>query len=66
MTKAGIEALIEIGGNGSQTVNLALSKQGFPTVGIASSIDNDLVGSIPQLESLFEKNYFCYLFVHTY
>jgi len=45
MTEAGIEALIVIGGNGSQTGNLALSKHGFPTVGIASTIDNDLVGS---------------------
>jgi 6-phosphofructokinase 1 len=45
MTEAGIEALIVIGGNGSQTGNLALSQHGFPTVGIASTIDNDLVGS---------------------
>jgi 6-phosphofructokinase 1 len=41
----GIEALVVIGGNGSQTGNYALSKQGFPVVGIASTIDNDLYGS---------------------
>jgi 6-phosphofructokinase 1 len=42
---AGIEGLIVIGGNGSQTGNYALSKLGFPVIGIASTIDNDLVGS---------------------
>lgn len=42
---AGIEGLIVIGGNGSQTGNYALHKLGFPVVGIASTIDNDLVGS---------------------
>ncbi len=41
----GIDALIVIGGNGSQTGNFALQKHGFPTVGIASTIDNDLYGS---------------------
>jgi 6-phosphofructokinase 1 len=42
---AGIEGLAVIGGNGSQTGNYALHKLGFPTVGIASTIDNDLWGS---------------------
>ncbi|MES1172191.1 MAG: 6-phosphofructokinase [Bacteroidota bacterium] len=37
-----IEALVVIGGNGSQAGAHALSKMGFPVVGIASTIDNDL------------------------
>lgn len=40
-----IDALVVIGGNGSQTGAYSLSKQGFPVVGIASTIDNDLYGS---------------------
>lgn len=40
-----IEALVVIGGNGSQTGAYELSKMGFPVVGIASTIDNDLYGS---------------------
>jgi 6-phosphofructokinase 1 len=38
----GIEALIVIGGNGSQAGAYALSQMGFPVVGVASTIDNDL------------------------
>ena len=41
----GIEALVVIGGNGSQSGNLALHKHGFPVVGVASTIDNDLYGT---------------------
>lgn len=41
----GIEALVIIGGNGSQQGAYALSKMGYPVVGIASTIDNDLYGS---------------------
>ena len=41
----GIDGLVVIGGNGSQTGAYALSKMGFPVVGVASTIDNDLVGS---------------------
>jgi 6-phosphofructokinase 1 len=41
----GIEALVVIGGNGSQTGAHALSELGFPVLGIASTIDNDLYGS---------------------
>lgn len=41
----GIDALIVIGGNGSQTGAHALSQLGFPVVGVASTIDNDLYGS---------------------
>jgi 6-phosphofructokinase 1 len=40
-----IESLVVIGGNGSQTGNYKLHMLGFPVVGIASTIDNDLVGS---------------------
>jgi 6-phosphofructokinase 1 len=40
-----IEALVVIGGNGSQIGSYALSQMGFPVVGVASTIDNDLVGS---------------------
>lgn len=40
-----IEALIVIGGNGSQAGTYALHMHNFPVVGIASTIDNDLVGS---------------------
>lgn len=45
LTSRGIEALIVIGGNGSQAGSHALWKMGFPVVGVASTIDNDLVGS---------------------
>jgi 6-phosphofructokinase 1 len=40
-----IAALVVIGGNGSQTGAYALAKLGFPVVGIASTIDNDLAGT---------------------
>jgi 6-phosphofructokinase 1 len=40
-----IEALVVIGGNGSQTGAYALSQMGFPVVGVASTIDNDLYGA---------------------
>lgn len=40
-----IEGLVVIGGNGSQVGSYELSKLGFPIVGIASTIDNDLYGS---------------------
>lgn len=40
-----IEALVIIGGGGSQTGAQALSQLGFPVVGVASTIDNDLYGS---------------------
>jgi 6-phosphofructokinase 1 len=41
----GIDALVVIGGNGSQTGAHALFEQGLAVVGIASTIDNDLEGS---------------------
>jgi 6-phosphofructokinase 1 len=40
-----INALVVIGGNGSQTGGHVLNEMGFPVVGVASTIDNDLVGS---------------------
>ncbi|MFH0769186.1 MAG: ATP-dependent 6-phosphofructokinase [Chloroflexota bacterium] len=40
-----IDALIVIGGNGSQTGAHALSQMGYPVVGIPSTIDNDLYGT---------------------
>ncbi|HKY26368.1 MAG TPA: ATP-dependent 6-phosphofructokinase [Pyrinomonadaceae bacterium] len=40
-----IEALVVIGGDGSQTGANLISQTGFPVVGIASTIDNDLCGS---------------------
>src|SRR4030042_1640543 len=40
-----IEALIVIGGSGSQKGSLDLSYLGFPVVGVASTIDNDLYGA---------------------
>lgn len=41
----GIDALVVIGGNGSQTGSAALHAMGFPVVGVASTIDNDLYGT---------------------
>lgn len=40
-----IEALVVIGGNGSQRGAYDLWRMGFPVVGVASTIDNDLYGS---------------------
>lgn len=40
-----IEGLVVIGGNGSQAGANALYEMGFPVVGVASTIDNDLYGS---------------------
>lgn len=45
MNQLGIDSLVVIGGNGSQTGAYELSKMGFPVTGVASTIDNDLVGS---------------------
>jgi 6-phosphofructokinase 1 len=40
-----IDAAVIIGGDGSQAGALALAHKGFPVVGVASTIDNDLFGS---------------------
>jgi 6-phosphofructokinase 1 len=45
LEQRGIDGLVVIGGNGSQAGAHALSQLGFPVVGIASTIDNDLSGS---------------------
>jgi 6-phosphofructokinase 1 len=42
---AGIEGVVVIGGNGSQSGAAALNELGVNVVGVASTIDNDLVGS---------------------
>lgn len=42
---ANIDGLVVIGGDGSQTGATALASIGFPVVGIASTIDNDLLGT---------------------
>jgi 6-phosphofructokinase 1 len=41
----GIDAVIVIGGNGSQTGAHALAQAGIAVVGVASTIDNDLCGT---------------------
>ena len=45
LARHGIEGLVVIGGNGSQAGAHSLSAVGFPVVGVASTIDNDLPGS---------------------
>ncbi len=40
-----VDAAVVIGGDGSQAGALALWQRGFPVVGVASTIDNDLHGS---------------------
>ncbi len=45
LAQQGVDALVVIGGNGSQTGAHALSQMGFPVNGVASTIDNDLAGS---------------------
>jgi 6-phosphofructokinase 1 len=39
-----VDGLVVIGGNGSQSGAAALWRRGFPVVGLASTIDNDLTG----------------------
>ncbi|GAB4548113.1 MAG: 6-phosphofructokinase [Anaerolineae bacterium] len=45
ISQRGIDALVVIGGNGSQTGAHVLHGMGFPVNGVASTIDNDLLGS---------------------
>ena len=45
LQRRNISALVVIGGDGSQKGSHALSQMGFPVVGVASTIDNDLYGS---------------------
>jgi len=43
--KRGINALVVIGGNGSQSGSASLAREDFPVVGVPSTIDNDLYGN---------------------
>lgn len=45
LTEHGVHGVVVIGGNGSQAGAYALAQMGVPVVGVASTIDNDLVGS---------------------
>src|SRR4051812_47919446 len=45
LSSHGVDALIVIGGNGSQTGAYALTQMGVKVNGVASTIDNDLAGS---------------------
>src|SRR4051812_29878070 len=40
-----IDALVVIGGNGSQSGSASLAGENFPVVGVPSTIDNDLYGN---------------------
>jgi len=45
LKKRGIDALVVIGGNGSQSGSASLVREGFAVVGVPSTIDNDLYGN---------------------
>jgi 6-phosphofructokinase 1 len=45
LASRGIEGLVVIGGNGSQSGSASLAREGFPVVGVPSTIDNDLYGN---------------------
>jgi len=45
LASKGIDGLVVVGGNGSQTGSAALAKEGFAVVGVPSTIDNDLYGT---------------------
>jgi len=45
LARRAVDALVVIGGNGSQTGAAALAAAGLPVVGVASTIDNDLAGT---------------------
>ena len=45
LAQRGIEGVVVIGGNGSQTGSYMLSQLGVHVVGVASTIDNDLLGT---------------------
>jgi 6-phosphofructokinase 1 len=45
LNRFGIEGLVVIGGNGSLTGAMELWRLGFPTIGIPSTIDNDVNGT---------------------
>lgn len=41
----GVEAVINIGGDGSQAISLGLHKKGLPIIGVPKTIDNDLAAT---------------------
>jgi 6-phosphofructokinase 1 len=43
ISRAGIDALVAIGGEGSLTIALELMRKGVPVVGVPKTIDNDLL-----------------------
>ncbi|CEG23227.1 6-phosphofructokinase [Planococcus massiliensis] len=45
MKKHGLEGLVVIGGDGSYQGAMALTKHGFPCVGVPGTIDNDIPGT---------------------
>jgi len=45
LNRFGIDGLVVIGGNGSLTGALELWRMGFPTIGVPSTIDNDVNGT---------------------
>jgi 6-phosphofructokinase 1 len=45
LAKRQIDALVVIGGNGSQSGSASLAREGFAVVGVPSTIDNDLYGN---------------------
>ncbi|NPV77130.1 MAG: 6-phosphofructokinase [Anaerolineae bacterium] len=45
LNQAAVDGLVVVGGNGSQAGAFKLFQLGFPVVGVASTIDNDLYGS---------------------
>jgi 6-phosphofructokinase 1 len=45
LKKREVDALAVIGGNGSQSGSASLAREGFPVVGVPSTIDNDLYGN---------------------
>ncbi len=45
LSKQAIDALVVIGGNGSQSGSASLAREGFGVIGVPSTIDNDLYGN---------------------
>ena len=45
LERRGIDALVVIGGNGSQTASSLLAREGLKVAGVASTIDNDVYGT---------------------
>ena len=45
LKKKNVDALVVIGGNGSQSGSASLAREGYAVVGVPSTIDNDLYGN---------------------